>query len=210
MNNSEQQTDVRQQEAAVVETRKTEGAAGTKDQVLENTVKHLYSVESKVNGLDHYGTLYDNVHVSWNCVREYPIVPPEEGIKEYYEQGCFRLYARDRLNEYFSEEEAKALQDHLSRFKEITTTTVEKVDLPLRLDGRFIPQYLEECYNPRHYMWEPTGWDENVLPFTVWGNYYLDSAVERNPKPRVCPTCGKKIDAEAGVRNALDTDELTL
>lgn len=168
------------------------GTAGTTDQQGGNIVKHVYSVSSKVDGLYYYDSLYDNADVFWSCVRDYPIVPPEEGIKDYYEQGSFRLYARDLLNEYFSEEEAKALQTYLSRFEEITETTIKKVDLPLQTDGRCILQYSDDVYNPRRHMWEPAGWNENALPFTVWGCCGISEAVRRQPSGCPCPTCGKR------------------
>src|SRR5512137_1341282 len=121
MDNSAQQTDGSQHEETAAEAGKTEAL----DQKGGCTVKHLCAVRSKVDGLDYYGTLYDNVDVYWNCVRDYPIVPPEQGITDYRKQGCFRLYGRDVLNEYFSDEEAKAVRDYLSTFKGIAKTTVE-------------------------------------------------------------------------------------
>ncbi len=150
-----QQTDVRQQEAALVEREKTEaypastpatftgdhapeeGVGGTNGITESERKTHyetVYRVTSTVYGLRH-GGLYDHVNINWFCVhRSYPFVRPEEAITDYDENKYNSLHAREYLSEHFSRKEAVALKDYLSRFKGVTRigwTTISKVDLPI-------------------------------------------------------------------------------
>lgn len=228
MKNSVQERDARQRERAAVETGKTEtapaapppsftedhvsedgasGTNGTTDQEGGNTMKHLYMVGSKVNGVGYYGGLYDGADCYWDCVRDDPIVPPEEGIRDYHKlEEHNRIAALEHLNELFSEEEAKALQDYLSRFKNITMTEINKVDLPFDGSNAGLARYAKsfgfECCSL------PAAWAENALPFKVAVFYDVESGVVRK-EPRVRPTCEKEIDAGIKAEDAHNADELT-
>ena len=167
-------------------------------------MKHLYLVTSKMNDVWHRGGWYDEVTIYWFCKdRDYPIMHPEEGIRDYHQlKGRDRIAAREHLNDLFSEDEARALQDCLSRFKDFTRTHITKVDLPL--SGRYgsLDDCLFQCYGSAGTLL-PGGWDETALPFRVNGFYDVGSGVQR--EPTVCPTCGKEIE-----QGPLVADELLL
>jgi ribosomal protein S27AE len=163
----------------------------TMDQVRRDTVKDLYRVTSKINDVCLKGYWCDEVTIWWVCPhRDYPIMHPAEGIEDYDNlEGEERFWALDCLNEYFSEEEAKALVQRLSTFKDFTKTQITKVDLPLSEPERVCS------------FWRtggtllPAGWDKDALPFKVTGVYDVDGgAVKREPS--VCPPCGKEISCK--------------
>jgi hypothetical protein len=178
----------------------------TIDQKGGNTMKYLYTVTSKLNDVYHYYGLYDDVTIHWFCKgRDYPIMHPEEGIKDYHKlKGYERFSARENLNDLFSEEEAKALQDYLSTFKWITMTHITKVDLPLSYNYYCSrDEHITQCYRDAGTLL-PEGWDEEVLPFMVAGFYDVGSGVKREPS--VCPPCRKEIEAQ----DPLSADEIPL
>jgi hypothetical protein len=182
---NEQQRDVTQQEAAVVETGKKEGVGGTMDQERGNAVKYLYTVRSKVSNVYDGDTLYEDGTLTWFCKgRDYPIMHPADGIEDYdkLKRWRERFSARDALNGLFSEEEAKALQDCLPIFKEFMGTTIEKVALPHTMDGISLLHVHMDRLVPNKY--------RNLdLPFEADAHLSLENAV----KPKVCPACGREI-----------------
>jgi hypothetical protein len=185
MTKREQQTDARQQEGIAAET--TDQQGGT-------TVKHLYRVTSKINGVYHYDC-YDDVTISWFFCedREYPLVHPNEGVQGYDQLDQWEKdMTSEALNELFSEDEARALVKYLSTCDGFTKTYIKAVVLPLPQRTCSYRALLDSHWSGRPYdTLVPAGYYRGRLPFEVNGFYDVGGMEPR--KPKVCPTCGQEV-----------------
>lgn len=88
---------------------------------------HLYQVTTV------FETLYDHegVPVQWYVMdRDQPVIPYWTSIKDYISDGSFKLQ-EDAVDELFTAEEAKELQQYLNEVFKTAVTTTAEVELPI-------------------------------------------------------------------------------
>jgi hypothetical protein len=134
----------------------------------------LFRVVSTVNNFPHRGRTYDGVEIHWFVVyRENPIASYEKLINGYLKDRDNPLYISEKnLQELFTEEEADALKEYLSK-KHGEECDIREADLSTEIDpwgyGDKTPAYREGFYRLN----QEDGYD---LPFVVWGYYDISHA----------------------------------
>ena len=123
----------------------------------------LYRPVSEGCTISEPSTVYENIAIKWLMYdREKPVIPYEIGIEEYDGE---LPHVRRALDELFTEDEAKALSEYLSRTKGISCQMQEE-ELPLHpramgyIDGYDINCGITFLYE----LYEEPGYD---LPFKV-------------------------------------------
>ena len=161
-------------------------------------MQKLFSITSKMDGLEYHGYVFDGVTVHWCCAdRQHPLVDPKKGI-EGYDHTDPDGHAVAALDELFSEEEAKALQNQLLGWKETTETRTKKVDLPLPTNS--IP-----CSAIPMGRWEGV-WEVRSKKFHFDGYFDVREGTPR--KLSVCPACGAASYEKIKAQPVADANEL--
>jgi hypothetical protein len=146
--------------------------------MVKNIDVKLYHVTSSDCNMPYEGRSYDGITIKWFIYdREKPVIPYEIGIQDYTEDPSDepgKSYAQEALDELFTMEEAKLLQDYLT--KKDMKCQIEECELPLpnNVCGYFgffdaagiHMEGLVEIYEESDY----------DLPFKTVGFYCMDSS----------------------------------
>jgi len=134
----------------------------------------LFRLTSIVNNFPHRGKTYDGVEIRWFVVyRENPIVSYEKPLNGYLKNQDNLLHiSEENVRELFTEEEANAFKEYLSK-EHREECDIREADLLTEINpwgyGDKTLGHREGFYR----LYQEDGYD---LPFVVWGYYDVSHA----------------------------------